>query len=144
MAEFSIITLDYSQHSRLLAFAKSIGMESCYRLNWFSSPKDYERGHVWAATNDAGDIIAGMLVNHGIRRKSTKINHIDVLPEYRGRGVGTALIRELSLTSPWNWLELKCAQDNTGAHRFYERLGFTVWDSDSEHRYYSLNIRDKS
>ena len=47
-----------------------------------------------------------------------------IIPEYQGRGIGTALIREvLARGLPVEWWVLKL---NTGARRLYERLGFRV------------------
>ncbi|MEO6123959.1 MAG: GNAT family N-acetyltransferase [Ilumatobacteraceae bacterium] len=45
-----------------------------------------------------------------------------VVPEWRGRGVGTQLIRDLIARHPV--ISLSVDNDNVGAMRLYERLGF--------------------
>ena len=51
---------------------------------------------------------------------------IALLPEYRGRGIGGALLRELAAESDRSHvpLRLQVHKTNPGARRLYERLGF--------------------
>lgn len=51
---------------------------------------------------------------------------IALLQEYRDRGIGGALLRELAAESDRNQvpLRLQVHKANVGAHRLYERLGF--------------------
>jgi GNAT superfamily N-acetyltransferase len=45
-----------------------------------------------------------------------------VLPEYRGRGLGVALVREMVEGSPWS--RLKWLLHTKDAHALYRKLGF--------------------
>ena len=53
-----------------------------------------------------------------------------LIPEYRGRGIGTALVREL--LAEVRPVVLKVTKLNTGARRLYERLGFRVKSEDAD------------
>ncbi len=55
--------------------------------------------------------------------------HIDILPEYQGKGYGTLLIETLLKTLKERNVKgvmLTADIENTGAIRFYERLGFKI------------------
>ena len=59
------------------------------------------------------------------------IEQIYITPEYQGRGIGTALVREVfSRNLP---VELSVLKLNTDARRLYERLGFRVNDENATH-----------
>ena len=78
----------------------------------------------------SNDRVAGFL---GVRDKNDHlyIAQVYILPEYQGRGTGTALIREvLRRGLP---VELWVMTSNTGALRLYERLGFRVMEEDDDH-----------
>ncbi len=54
---------------------------------------------------------------------------LEVRPEHRGRGIGTALVRELEdrlRRRGWSWARLGVEQSNPDARRLYERLGYRV------------------
>ncbi len=54
--------------------------------------------------------------------------HIDLLPEWRGRGYGRALMAALVdglRAAGVGGVHLEMLKTNTGARRFYDRLGFT-------------------
>ena len=71
----------------------------------------------------SGDCVIGFL---GVRPENDHLYMAQayIIPEYQGRGIGTALIREvLSRGRP---VELWVMKLNTGARRLYERLGFRV------------------
>ena len=51
-----------------------------------------------------------------------------LVPEHRGQGIGTALMREL--LAEGRPVVLKVTKLNTGARRLYERLGFRVKSED--------------
>jgi GNAT superfamily N-acetyltransferase len=60
------------------------------------------------------------------------LNYIAVLPEMRGRGIGPHLLRQSVLLSPLkktDWIELDVLENNFGARRWYERLGFVYANS---------------
>jgi mycothiol synthase len=55
------------------------------------------------------------------------IQNVGVLPNFRGRGLGTALVRQALLSFAELGLEkayLEVTAENAGAYRLYERLGF--------------------
>ena len=51
---------------------------------------------------------------------------IMVLPELRGKGIGSAAIEAVAATSPGNAVRLEVNPMNHGAIRLYERLGFRI------------------
>ncbi len=58
------------------------------------------------------------------REGATFIDQIEIVPDYQGRGIGTALINEvLARGRP---VELAVLKVNVDARRLYERLGFRV------------------
>src|SRR5258708_5681845 len=65
---------------------------------------------------------------------------IALLPEYRDRGIGGALLRELAAESDRNHvpLRLQVHKTNPGARRLYERLGFIPCGEDE--RYFQMQL----
>lgn len=70
-----------------------------------------------------------------VRERNTKpflgyayIKDLYVLPERQGRGIGKKLLKNALVQmreKGFSHAVLECAEDNTGARRFYERFGFT-------------------
>lgn len=70
-----------------------------------------------------------------VRERNTKpfcgyayIKDLYVLPEKQGRGIGKKLLMHAlskMREKGFSHAVLECAEDNTGARRFYERFGFT-------------------
>jgi ribosomal protein S18 acetylase RimI-like enzyme len=58
---------------------------------------------------------------------------IEILPEYQGRGIGRALIREVIARGVP--VELRVLKVNPRARALYERLGFQVTGASSTHFY---------
>lgn len=52
------------------------------------------------------------------------IDHLYLHPDYRGRGIGEALVRQAMARQ--GRLQLWCFADNHPARRFYERLSFAI------------------
>jgi ribosomal protein S18 acetylase RimI-like enzyme len=67
-----------------------------------------------------------------VGRTADEIRLLDIalLPEFRNRGVGEALLRRLTAEAARTGLPLRHMVFilNTGAKRFYERLGFEVFE----------------
>ena len=69
------------------------------------------------------DSVIGFL---GVREEDDAlyVAQVYLVPEHRGRGIGTALMREV--LAEGRPVVLKVTKMNTGARRLYERLGFRV------------------
>jgi len=71
--------------------------------------------------------------------------HIDLLPEWQGRGYGRALMAALVdglRTAGVDGVHLELLKTNTGARRFYDRLGFTEFPVGPPHL--TTLVRDTS
>jgi ribosomal protein S18 acetylase RimI-like enzyme len=61
------------------------------------------------------------------------LSRIEILPEVQGRGVGTAVMRDLMRGG--RAIRLHVFANNVRARRFYERLGFSIDHyAEREHR----------
>jgi GNAT superfamily N-acetyltransferase len=59
-----------------------------------------------------------------------RLDHLEVLGPFQGRGIGTALIRAAEDTARQlghEWIALGVGLDNPKARRLYERLGYADW-----------------
>ena len=62
---------------------------------------------------------------------SLNIHDLAVLPEFQGRGVGTALLEEVARRGRAQGcckITLEVHDTNSGAKQLYERSGFGPWD----------------
>jgi ribosomal protein S18 acetylase RimI-like enzyme len=75
---------------------------------------------------DAGESIGSLWLEE--RPTALYIADIQVLPEWQGRGIGTAVLRSVIADAVSRHLdvELVVLPVNTGALRLYERMGFLV------------------
>lgn len=64
-----------------------------------------------------------------------KVNQIYILPDYQGRGIGTACMRGIIDDANFEQkpVTLQVLRINTRATAFYERLGFTIVDENATH-----------
>ena len=64
-----------------------------------------------------------------------KVNQIYILPEYQGRGIGAACMRDIidDANQEQKSVTLQVLRINTRATAFYQRLGFTIVDKNSTH-----------
>jgi len=87
-----------------------------------------------------GALIAGYLQ---LRDEGSRIHiqNIALLPEFRGKGIGTRLIGELQEEAAARGvpLELGVFRTNAPARRFYERLGFAATGDTRTHTAMSWN-----
>jgi GNAT superfamily N-acetyltransferase len=74
---------------------------------------------VWLAESADHEVIAMMALD------DDWLDHLYVDPDRTGHGAGAALV-ELAKERRPGGLQLWAFETNTGAHRFYERHGFTV------------------
>lgn len=77
----------------------------------------------------------GMLTTYTVDDGYWYIDEIYIIEEYRGRGIGRALLEKE--ISEHDKLSLKVAKDNTRAFKLYQSLGFEVYDETD----YSYNMR---
>ena len=70
--------------------------------------------------------------------KSIRLIDIAILPQYRGAGIGTLLLKDLvdESRSKKVPIELKVSKSNTAAARLYERMGFIRLGEDA--MYYEM------
>jgi ribosomal protein S18 acetylase RimI-like enzyme len=85
-------------------------------------------GHIWVDRDSAG----------------YRLIDIALLPDCRGRGIGSVLLRQLIADAAAAEAALRCsvAVSNTGSLRFHQRLGFCITSQDPI--YYELEYRAPS
>ena len=68
-------------------------------------------------------------------RDTLKVDQIYILPEYQGRGIGAACMRDIinDANQEQKSVTLQVLRINTRATAFYQRLGFTTVDENSTH-----------
>ena len=99
-----------------------------------------EVGFVWLARAriDQGSAAVGAcVVCHAISTSRgtlvAKLDDVTIRDGWQGRGVGTAMLGALSthlLERGITRIDTACHRENTGAWRFYERLGFVPLDEE--------------
>jgi GNAT superfamily N-acetyltransferase len=99
----------------------------------FAAQQDHYRSHNPQATHDLillDDQPIGRLY---VARRAREIRILDItiLPEYRNRGVGTPLIKNLMSEAGRIGLPLNIwVESFNPSHRLFERLGFSVVEDD--------------
>jgi ribosomal protein S18 acetylase RimI-like enzyme len=89
-------------------------------------PIPYERGD----KADLPDAFAPVLELEAVAAGSWYLNVISVYPEFRGRGLGAALLRKaenIARLAAATQISLIVQESNVGALRFYLRYGFGEW-----------------
>lgn len=76
-----------------------------------------------------GHIIGYLRVSE--RESATFIDDIEIVPDYQGKGIGTALIN--NIVAQGRRVELDVLKANVDARRLYERLGFRVTGETETH-----------
>lgn len=70
------------------------------------------------------------------------IGEIYIVKEHRGKGIGTALIKdEISRHSK---IKLQVSKSNTSAQKLYKSLGFKVVDTDEKNKMYIMELHNES
>ena len=94
------------------------GLHTPEEDHWFYKNCVFAQCEVWAAFSpDMAGIIAF---------KTGWIEQLYILPEFQGRGIGSALLKQAQTTFPH--LQLWTFQRNIQARQFYEKHGFTAID----------------
>jgi len=95
-----------------------------------------EIGFIWLASVD-GRAVAACVVCYAISTSRgtmvAKLDDVTVHPDWQGKGVGGAMLEALRSHlrgSGMSRIDCGCHRDNTGAWRFYERLGFRPLDEE--------------
>lgn len=82
-----------------------------------------------------GSVIGRLYVDRSTRTPRDLVVDILLAPEWRGAGIGAALLRavQADAAARGREVELHVLRWNAGARRLYERLGFEVADAGSPH-----------
>ncbi len=111
------------------------GWEESWQQEYFSRKFDpLKRKIIQIEGQDAGVLV----VEH--RDQQLYLSLIELLPEYQGRGVGTAIITDLIYQARQSnqFVTLHVLKSNKAARRLYERLGFVIAGED-EYRIMMVN-----
>ncbi len=81
-----------------------------------------------------------------VREDSIHIGGFQILPEYRGQGIGTAILDSLVLESEQTGIPitLEVFNDNTEAVKLYEKMGFVITEENDKQkimRYQPISVR---
>ena len=89
---------------------------------------DFNPGEIQVVEHE-GQAIGRLRV---VRGDSVYIGGIQILPEYRGRGIGTQIIESLIIEAEEKMvpITLEVRHNNIDAFNLYERLGFQVVEED--------------
>ncbi len=109
---------------------------------WLANPENNPR--IWQVAWE-GDRLAGMVLarldeeeNQKPQHKHGYTEHIYVRPQWRGRGLASALIaRSLEVLKEQGVSEVELgvdAENESGAFRLYQRLGYTTFSVDTWYR----------
>jgi GNAT superfamily N-acetyltransferase len=88
---------------------------------------------IWVGGERAGRMI--------VRRSDEEILIVDIalLPEFRGAGIGSALVRRLLAEADAGRLPVRChVLQGSDARRFWERAGFVAQDGDGDGVYVAM------
>lgn len=107
------------RHARVAEIAgEAAGMSLAYRLDDAGGPADLE---------SLPPMVRPLVELEALAPGSWYINAVAAYPEWRGQGVGKALMEdceEAAVSCDANAVSLIVASENTGAHRLYLRLGY--------------------
>lgn len=116
-----------AREGRYLAFLQAPPMEEAFAF--YRSILERDCPAVVALANGRVVGWCDVLPTHGESRAHVGIIGLGLMPEYRGRGIGAALMTaalERAWAKGFTRIELTVRADNLRAKRLYERLGFTV------------------
>lgn len=68
--------------------------------------------------------VAGFTNGKKLDSGEYEIGNICIVPEFRGKGIGTKLLSDLILMSDCESISLRVFKDNIRAKKLYEKLGF--------------------
>lgn len=82
----------------------------------------------WYKGTIAGIVLKKELENHPypfeIQRDMGAVEFVATWPEFRGKGVASAILSHIHETEPYRQFVLEVADTNTGAVKLYEKMGY--------------------
>ncbi len=99
------------------------------RQQFEAQDHEYRRAYpdgVFSVVELAGTPVGRLYLRHG--ESDTRIVDLALLPDYRGRGIGSRLLADLAREADETrrTLSIHVEAFNTGARRLYERFGFAL------------------
>lgn len=136
-------TASIQDHQELVRIARTSRYTQSFSNQIYSGPQMYERG--WIGKFEERGKIKGLIcLRHAVRKKKTVVYDVVVAPEYKGRGIGRALICWAMQTSPFGAISLNVDNENKEALKFYRSLGFKrvgqgEWKSGHKYTTFEIN-----
>jgi GNAT superfamily N-acetyltransferase len=104
--------------------------------------KSFKNGIMYVAAAEAGVVGCGGLLPEG--HEAGRIVRMSVAREHRGKGIGTALLRQLMAYARgrrYTTLVLETTNSWSDAIAFYERYGFVPTRDDGVDRHFELRLQ---
>jgi ribosomal protein S18 acetylase RimI-like enzyme len=133
----SELVVRIAEESDLPVLIATLGQETFFRDRLARQARGVGELFVaWADSTPVGDVYLWreLADEAPVRERlgwTPTINHLEVMPAWQNRGVGTALVRAVELHATELGYEQVClgvGVDNPAARRLYEHLGYAEWE----------------